>query len=101
MWPCAFVYVVAKNQCSRCHLTDGHAAGHGSFLIVSMEVSEMAEDFLCSYILKHSFHVKVGVHHVSSFSFPKPRAGQRQKTSQEETVYSSFHQDFIVIVNIF
>lgn len=79
MWP--FVYVV----CSRCHHTDGHAGGHSLFLIVSMEVSEMAEGFLCSYIFKHSFHVKIGVRHIRSFSFPKPRAGQRQKTSQEET----------------
>lgn len=47
--------------------------------------SEMAEGFLCSYIFKHSFHVKIGVRHIRSFSFPKPRAGQRQKTSQEET----------------
>lgn len=39
MWP--FVYVV----CSRCHHTDGHAGGHSLFLIVSMEVSEMAEGF--------------------------------------------------------
>lgn len=85
MWP--FVYVVAKSQCS-------HAGGHSLFLIVSMEVSEMAEGFLCSYIFKHSFHIR-------SFSFPKPRAGQRQKTSQEETVYSCFHQDFTVIVNMF
>lgn len=92
MWP--FVYVVAKNQCS-------HAGGHSLFLIVSMEVSEMAEGFLCSYIFKHSFHVKICVRHIRSFSFPKPRAGQRQKTSQEETVYSCFHQDFIVIVNMF
>lgn len=86
MWP--FVYVV----CSRCHHTDGHAGGHSLFLIVSMEVSEMAEGFLCSYIFKHSFHVKIGVRHIRSFKAESRSATENQPRR---------NVDFIVIVNMF